>query len=76
MLSWFRPPTRIPKLNHLSLNVIVESSDGSPLSQSDAKVISSSYKNAINLGSVASAEDQVMLFRCSTNYPSQALTGY
>ena len=57
MLSWFRPPTRIPKLNHLSLNVIVESSDGSPLSQSDAKVISSSYKNAINLGSVPSAED-------------------
>lgn len=57
VFSWFRLPTRIPQLNHLSLNIIVQSSDGSSLSQSDAKAISSSYKNAINLGSVTSAVD-------------------
>ena len=56
-LSWMKRPSRLPDKTHLALNVIVESSDGSPLSPSDAKVVPCQYKNFLNVGSVFSAED-------------------
>eukprot|EP00956_Cyclotella_meneghiniana_P016320 scaffold25756_cov42-Cyclotella_meneghiniana.AAC.7 len=47
----------IPDKTHLALNVIVEPSDDSPLSPSDARVVPFQYKNFLNVGSVSSAED-------------------
>lgn len=55
--SWMKSPKMIPKSGVLTLNVIVESSDGTPLPQSVAKVVSSAYQSRFNCGSISSAND-------------------